>query len=184
MSDEKLTVLERLIKYLGYRNIPFARMERMAGFSNGYLRNNKGSISGTKLAEVIECLPELNGDWLLTGRGPMEMPKEVSAKEKAHIVQGEGASGGRFAAENYYEGVKSNSGIQESAETEDGSIQQDLVVIVEAGKEIKVGLEDLHKRYIAVKDELEQLKNDYIEVLKENKTLIGELNKLRKRSDS
>lgn len=182
MSDEKLTVLERLVKYLNYRSIPFARMERMAGFSNGYLRNNKGSISGTKLAEVIDCLPELNGDWLLTGRGPMEMPKKE--EEKAHIVQGEGASGGRFAGHNYYEGSKENLDLEENAESEEGPIQQDLVVIVEAGKEIQIGIHDLHKRYLAVKDELDKLKDECIDLLKENKTLTGELNKLRKGSDS
>lgn len=79
---ETKNVVERLIKFLNSKNIPFARMERMAGFSNGYLRNNKGNMPGTRLAEVIECFPELNGDWLLTGRGDMLLPTEEELKQK------------------------------------------------------------------------------------------------------
>lgn len=79
---ETKNVVDRLIKFLNSKSIPFARMERMAGFSNGYLRNNKGNMPGTRLAEVIECFPELNGDWLLTGRGEMLLPTDDELKKQ------------------------------------------------------------------------------------------------------
>lgn len=188
MAEDKGAVLERLIKYLAYRKMPFARMERMAGFSNGYLRNNKGAISGTKLAEVIECLPELNGDWLLTGRGEMEIPKEGCEENPKEdnpiIVQGEHATHGRFAGHNYFDGSHPEMDAKGSKEDiiEQEEIEvDDNVVIEEEGKQIKVGIQDLHKRYLELKAELDKLKTRYINVLEENRRLLGDE---KNRSDS
>lgn len=183
MTEDKGAVLERLIKYLAYRKIPFARMERMAGFSNGYLRNNKGAISGTKLAEVIECLPELNGDWLLTGRGEMEIPKE-GCEEKPQIIQGENATHGRFAGHNYFEGLHSEMDATDSKEdtfSQDVLEDDDIVIIEENGMQVRVGIHDLHKRYLELKADLDKLKTSYINVLEENRRLLGDK---KNRSDS
>lgn len=65
------TALERLQEYLATKKMPVGRLEKMAGLANGYIRKNKGSLSSNKLADILSVASDLNGDWLLTGRGNM-----------------------------------------------------------------------------------------------------------------
>lgn len=182
--SERDGVLGRLIKYLEFKNIPFARMERMAGFSNGYLRNNKGSISGTKLSEVIECLPELNGDWLLTGRGEMEFSKE----EPTEIHQGEHATHGRFAGRDYIENQHGHiiPAVQANIESTQNNTQniQQTVVILEGGKTRSVGLQELHELYQKLQSLHSSNAQELIDTTRENRQLKEELESLRNRSKS
>lgn len=71
MVSEEASALQRLEKYLDYKKIAPAKLEKMAGLANGYIRKNKGSLSSVKLSDILSVLPDLNGDWLLTGRGEM-----------------------------------------------------------------------------------------------------------------
>lgn len=65
------TVKERLIEYLKYRNIGQNKFEKMAGISNGYISNTKGSIGTSVLTRIIDACPDLNKNWLLSGEGEM-----------------------------------------------------------------------------------------------------------------
>lgn len=90
VSDEQ-TALQRLEVYLTYKKIAPAKLEKMAGLANGYIRKNKGSLSSVKLGDILSVLPDLNGDWLLTGRGNMlidDTDTSVASQQPAISTQG------------------------------------------------------------------------------------------------
>ncbi len=70
--------IKQFINYIGFTNQKF---EKIVGFSNGafssQLRNNK-TIGVDKLENILSKFPELNPEWLLTGRGHMLREKILS----------------------------------------------------------------------------------------------------------
>lgn len=89
MIAEEKTTLQRLEEYLKYKKIAPAKLEKMAGLANGYIRKNKGSLSSVKLGDILSVLPDLNGDWLLTGRGGM-LIDDVGDGTKQPLVNTQG----------------------------------------------------------------------------------------------
>lgn len=208
MVDTK-NVVDRLIKFLNSKSIPFARMERMAGFSNGYLRNNKGNMPGTRLAEVIECFPELNGDWLLTGRGEMLLPTddelkrqedekkkeweaEYVARLKAAAPQATIIQTGSDAVHNEGQGSNATGGeyfgrdkvVHQGPETEvltngDDNKVKVLVVIDDTPKEVSI--EELRQEYIKLNKELKEAKASLLTQQTELLTLYREYREKEKK---
>lgn len=75
---------ERLLEYLAKKHLNPSKLERMLGWSNGYIAKvNDFSIA--RLAQITEACPDINLDWLLTGRGNMyndgSMPEGVSVRQ-------------------------------------------------------------------------------------------------------
>ncbi|WP_287644328.1 helix-turn-helix transcriptional regulator [Bacteroides sp.] len=64
-----MTVKERLIDFIKYKGLSQSRFESQVGLSNGYVNNIRKSISPEKLQSITLIFPELNTEWLLTGRG-------------------------------------------------------------------------------------------------------------------
>lgn len=80
-----MKAIERLFVFFEKKSLKHTPVEKDLGLTNGYLgkmRDRKGSI-GSDILETIFCkYPELNPDWLLTGRGTMirstdEQPSEL-----------------------------------------------------------------------------------------------------------
>lgn len=73
--------IKQFINYIGFTNQKF---EKIVGFSNGafssQLRNNK-TIGVDKLENILSKFPELNPEWLLTGRGHMLREKNIITGE-------------------------------------------------------------------------------------------------------
>lgn len=65
------TVKERLVDYLKYKGIGQNRFEKQAGLSTGYINKLRKEPSPTKLRGIINAAPDLNEQWLLTGKGEM-----------------------------------------------------------------------------------------------------------------
>lgn len=70
-----MTVKERLMDFIKYKGLSQSRFESQVGLSNGYVNNIRKSISPEKLQSITLTFPELNTEWLLTGRG--EKIKEI-----------------------------------------------------------------------------------------------------------
>lgn len=74
---EKLIV--RLAKYINRRGISYNSFDKSIGTSNGYIGKqikNEASV-GSDVLEKISCsYPDLNMDWLITGKG--NMLREIS----------------------------------------------------------------------------------------------------------
>lgn len=66
------TVKERVILFCRFKNLSIREFEKQCNVSNGYFNNLKnGGIAYNKMLIILESFPELNGDWLATGRGEM-----------------------------------------------------------------------------------------------------------------
>lgn len=73
-----MTVKERLVTYLKFKDLGQNKFERLAGLSNGYIANIKANPSADKLTKIFEYATDLSRDWLLTGEGEMlKAPKGV-----------------------------------------------------------------------------------------------------------
>lgn len=64
------TIQNRVLQYLEYKGITPYRFCKDLGLSMGYL-DKKGSIGTDKYLKIIEYYPEINANWLLTGKGEM-----------------------------------------------------------------------------------------------------------------
>lgn len=66
-----MTVKERLIKYLEYKQIGRNKFETTAGISLGYITNLKNAPKEQQLVKILQAAPDLDKIWLLTGEGSM-----------------------------------------------------------------------------------------------------------------
>ncbi len=68
MKNEKIT--DRILKLIEYKDITKYKFNKDLGFSLGFLDKSR-EITTDKYANILEYFPEVNPDWLLTGRGEM-----------------------------------------------------------------------------------------------------------------
>jgi hypothetical protein len=67
-------MLSRLKKYIDFKGISTAGFERSIGMSNasfGKSLKNGGTIGADKLEIILKVYPDLNVNWLISGRGEM-----------------------------------------------------------------------------------------------------------------
>lgn len=69
-SNIFLMITERIIKYLDTKGITKYKFCKDLGFSNGFLDKSR-EITTDKYANILVYFPELNPEWLLTGKGNM-----------------------------------------------------------------------------------------------------------------
>ena len=60
----------RIIKFLNYKGITKYKFYKDTGLSNGFL-DKKGSIGVDKCEIIYSIYPEINFEWLITGKGFM-----------------------------------------------------------------------------------------------------------------
>ena len=76
--------LKRIKQFIDYRELTIRSFELSVGFSNGafasQLKNGR-TIGVDKLENILNTYPELNANWLLTGKGRMLLGKQP------HIVK-------------------------------------------------------------------------------------------------
>lgn len=65
-----MTIQERILQVIENKEITPYRFCKDLGLSMGYL-DKRGSIGTDKYLKIIEYLPEINPEWLLTGEGNM-----------------------------------------------------------------------------------------------------------------
>lgn len=66
-----MSVKERLMEFLEFRNLSIREFERRCGLSNGYIKSLRKSPSVDKMNSIIRAFPEINELWLQTGAGRM-----------------------------------------------------------------------------------------------------------------
>jgi hypothetical protein len=81
-----MTVKERLIQYLLYKNISQGAFEKRVGLGNGYINNIARSPSDKVLQRItqVEEFSDLNLVWLRMGEG--EMLKSREEEDQAHAA--------------------------------------------------------------------------------------------------
>ena len=72
--------IQRVTQFIEYKGISKYKFYQETGLSNGFL--DKGENMGSdKCEKIIYSYPEINPEWLLTGRGSMLKGKEVAIQE-------------------------------------------------------------------------------------------------------
>ena len=84
----EVTVRDRIKLFLQHLGIGQNNFEAKVGWSNGYINNTK-SISADKLRQVINEYPQLNVNWLITGKGEMTNPPIQPDSAEQNLEAGE-----------------------------------------------------------------------------------------------
>jgi len=63
--------IDRLKLFIKSKGLGQTKFEERVGFSRGYISKVKTSIGADKLSNIVEAFPDLNLDWLITGKGIM-----------------------------------------------------------------------------------------------------------------
>ncbi len=77
--------IDRLKLFIKSRGVGQTKFEELVGFSRGYISKVKTSIGADKLSNIVEVFPELNLDWLITGKGEMIIPPVTAAPSEQTI---------------------------------------------------------------------------------------------------
>lgn len=78
---QESTVKERLIEFLKFKKISQRKFELSINVGNGFVNNIVKGIGADKLQSILYIYPDLNGQWLITGEGPM-LKEEVEKKSE------------------------------------------------------------------------------------------------------
>lgn len=88
-----MSVKERIKMYVKFKEIPVTAFERSVLVSNGYVNRIDKNIGSDKALLIKEKYPDLNIDWLLTGRGEMlalNQEPGFESKEKPSYFSADG----------------------------------------------------------------------------------------------
>lgn len=69
-----MKIINRLIEYLENKGVKPTKFEKEIGLSNGYLgkqRERNADFGESIIRKIIDNSPELNIEWLITGKGAM-----------------------------------------------------------------------------------------------------------------
>lgn len=64
-------VKQRLLEFIEYLGIKKNAFEQTIGMSNGFVNNTNDRITKRSLDAIQTAYPQLNTDWLISGRGEM-----------------------------------------------------------------------------------------------------------------
>lgn len=82
-----MEIKDRISEFIRYKSITIAEFERNVDLANGYIKKFKGSIGSDKLNNIVSYYPEINIDWLITGKGSMlKSDKAPQTTEKTPIT--------------------------------------------------------------------------------------------------
>lgn len=86
-----MDIKDRISEFIKHKSITIAEFERNVELANGYIKKIKGSIGSDKLNNIASYYPDLNIDWLITGKGSMLKSEQISSiKERlAHFLEEE-----------------------------------------------------------------------------------------------
>lgn len=66
-----MSIQERFQVFISYKHLSKRKFQNSIGVSNSYIQNIVNGISDDVLNSIMKIYPELNTDWLLTGKGNM-----------------------------------------------------------------------------------------------------------------
>lgn len=70
-KEQSLDFSARLIDFIRYKGISVRAFEIACGFGNAWVSDIKSQVDIRKIGKISETYPDLNIDWLFTGRGDM-----------------------------------------------------------------------------------------------------------------
>ncbi|MCO7319795.1 helix-turn-helix domain-containing protein, partial [Riemerella anatipestifer] len=73
---------ERVVQFIEYKGISKYKFCKDLGFSNKFL-DNSSNMGTDKACKILHYFPEINPEWLLTGKGEMIKSKQGGEVEKS-----------------------------------------------------------------------------------------------------
>lgn len=77
-------IKERLLTYIDYKNVSKYRFYKLTGLANGFL-DNKSSVQSNICEKILYVFPDLNPEWLMTGKGSMMRKNDENGIESTPI---------------------------------------------------------------------------------------------------
>jgi hypothetical protein len=112
MTTILATTKQRLLQFIGYKNISQKKFLQEVGLKRGFLDTDKlnAAVSDMFIAKIIAVYAELNPEWLITGKGamlrqPQEPVRERVGEEKSSAAQA-------VTSEKYYELLEQHVALQ------------------------------------------------------------------------
>jgi len=68
-------VVDRILKIIQFRGINKSKFYKETGLSNGFLDKVK-DVGVSKIEDILKSYPEINPNWLVTGKGEMLLENE------------------------------------------------------------------------------------------------------------
>jgi phage repressor protein C with HTH and peptisase S24 domain len=81
-----MSIQERITQFIDSKGVTPYKFCKNVGFSMGYL-DKRGAIGTDKYLKIIEHYPDLNPEWLLTGKGEM-LKKDTLVAKPTKSLQG------------------------------------------------------------------------------------------------
>lgn len=81
-----MDIKDRLKEVRDYAKMGQTNFEKHTGISVGYFNKVKGSIGSDTIMKIVDKFPELNIDWLITGKGSMLKSDQSKSPEKTPIT--------------------------------------------------------------------------------------------------
>lgn len=79
-------VKSRLVEFLEYKGLDKSVFERMCGLANGFVDKTNSRMRKSSLNSISATFPELNTDWLMSGKGEMIIEVESEPKQETSEV--------------------------------------------------------------------------------------------------
>lgn len=115
--------VQRIQQFIENKGISKYRFYQESGLSNGALDKGE-NIGSDKCEKILYAFPELNPEWLLTGRGSMLKNDQQSLTKEIDAAKGEGLSEVVLAKKNripFYDDISTIGGINDHIATLDPS---------------------------------------------------------------
>ncbi|RHJ68464.1 hypothetical protein [Bacteroides thetaiotaomicron] len=81
--ENNTKTIDRIYEYITYLGQSLNKLSIELGLSNSYfskMLKNKGSVGSDIIENILRIHPDLNADWLITGRGSMLKEKQMEDK--------------------------------------------------------------------------------------------------------
>ena len=163
----KNDIRTRLRLFLDEKGMSMSHLERLAGLSQGYLRNGTGSYGVDKIHKITKILPELNLSWLVTGQGSMmnegyDSIQKFTPKSRNKIARDNHDEA--LNDEGLFDGSKS---LAEIENVDIASVPAHQQLLVKDIKLRKAKLDSLTRELAAQKTEIAQLRREKDAAIKE-----------------
>jgi len=87
-TEKNTNINERIKQLIDLKNLTINKFSQLIGTSNSYWNKvfkNNGKIGIDKVQKILRTFPELNPEWLVTGKGPMLRDEPARTPEQEQI---------------------------------------------------------------------------------------------------
>lgn len=96
---ENSPIKKRISQVIDLKGITKYEFYKRSGITRGVLDQNNG-ISEENIARFFECMPDVNANWLLTGKEPIFTNPSTHIKGSKNIIQSGGGSNNIIQGKN------------------------------------------------------------------------------------